>query len=336
MQEIIKALEKVYADSRNQVAVIDRDAIVVWCNDIPLNPLEVLRPGMDLSKVAQSIFWSETKVRLKCGKQVQMMVRINEQGFYLYIEPFIKNEEYVCSLVHLIHEKALLDLSTAIVIHDLKHPVKMIKSMAEKMEGEDAETIRYYCNSAMGMISELEIVSAGRENERKVEDIDVTEFIGRLFKKCEKVLENKIQMDVRVTDKTLTCHAVAKELENAVTNLIVNARNHCKSFIKLELYEKDGHAVIAVENDGDKVDESIRDNIYEPCVKANSSGSGLGLYTVKTVADRIGGKIALVSGENTRFELSIPLAVAALVKSSGERPTINADYIKYVLERSNG
>ncbi len=336
MEEIIKSLEKVYATSRNQVAIIDRDAIVVWCNEIPLNALEVLRPGMDLSEVAQSVFWTETKVTVKRGKQVQMVAKINDQRFYLHIEPFIKNEEYVCSLVHLIHERAIKDLASGVLIHDLKNPIKMIKILSEKLQGEDAETIRFYCNSALGMVGELEIFYSHGENEHKAEDINVTEFIGKLFDECANVLKHKVEIQVQVTDKTLTCHAVPKEVESAVTNLVVNAKNHCDSFIKLELYEKDGHAVIAVENDGDKVDESIRDNIYEPCVKANSSGSGLGLYSVKTVADNLNGNIVLVQGENTRFELSIPLAVAALVKGNGEYPQINTDYIRYVLERSDG
>ena len=212
----------------------------------------------------------------------------------------------------------------------------LIYDWKDKIDEKEAKVIASYCNSAMGIINELEIFSLVRERENEAEYVNLTEFIGKIFRECEEVLKQKFNLDLQLTDKTLTCRALPKELENAVMNLVVNAKNHCSSLIKLELYEKDGQAVIAVENDGDKVDESIKDTIYEPCVKANSNGSGLGLYTVKTVADKIDGNIALIDCYNTRFELSIPLAVAAQVKACDKYPTVNADYIRYVLENNNG
>ncbi len=335
MEEVIKAIEKIYGTSDNQVAVIDPDANVVWCNEIQINRVEKLKVGTDLSKVARTIFWGQAKTVLERGKPVQMIAMMDEQRCYLFIEPFI-NERLVYSIVHFTDQKAVYDLATAKIVHDLKNPINMMLMLSKKMAEKDAGTIKHYCNAALGIINELEIYAEEGEVENKIETLNMTEFIGKIFAECETVLNQKFQVDVQVGDKTLTCRANAKEIENAVVNLVVNAKNHCDSHIKLELYEKNGCAVIAVENDGDKVDESIRDTMYEPCVKANSSGSGLGLYTVKTVAEKHCGDICLVEGDNTRFELSIPLAVVAQVRNSDEYPVINADYIRYELERSDG
>lgn len=98
-------------------------------------------------------------------------------------------------------------------------------------------------------------------------------------------------------------------------NLISNAIKYAdltkpESFIHLHVKVVDDHARISVKDNGEGVDEDVKNRIFEMFFRASDkgSGSGLGLYIVKESIDKLNGKIEVnsIRYEGTEFVITLP------------------------------
>ncbi len=120
----------------------------------------------------------------------------------------------------------------------------------------------------------------------------------------------------------------ASQLENALMNLVVNARdamNQQSGEIRLRIWnqrrleqgEKRDNVTIEVIDQGSGMTAEVRERVFEPffTTKATGSGSGLGLSMVYGFVRQSGGQIELdtAPGEGTRVRLLLPRASGAVV-----------------------
>lgn len=112
-------------------------------------------------------------------------------------------------------------------------------------------------------------------------------------------------------------YGYSNQYAQAVFNVINNSfealkNNLCSDKrIILRIYEKEGMAVLEIEDNGGGIDENMGDNIFEIyfTTKHKDKGTGLGLYITKTIIEqKMGGKI---SWHNTEEGLCMQLAVPA-------------------------
>ncbi len=104
-------------------------------------------------------------------------------------------------------------------------------------------------------------------------------------------------------------------LARVVRNLLSNALRHAHGLVTVSLTEREGGAVLSVEDDGNGVPPEERERIFERFVRLDESrtrdagGSGLGLAIVAKIVHRLGGRVELgVSGSGgARFVVSLPL-----------------------------
>jgi len=98
-------------------------------------------------------------------------------------------------------------------------------------------------------------------------------------------------------------------------NLISNAiKYHTlekdNPFLKITIRTSETGAIIEIEDNGSGIEASYHQKIFEMFFRASekSFGSGLGLYIVKQVVDRLNGKIELKSALNqgTLFKIALP------------------------------
>jgi two-component system, OmpR family, sensor kinase len=100
-------------------------------------------------------------------------------------------------------------------------------------------------------------------------------------------------------------------LAQAVLNLITNAQQHTPpgTTIRISAATERGWVVLAVSDDGPGIPPAIRDEVFEPFVRAGEvpTSTGLGLTVVRAVVDAHGGEIVLGSDDHgTRVELRLP------------------------------
>lgn len=102
-------------------------------------------------------------------------------------------------------------------------------------------------------------------------------------------------------------------LEDAVLNLILNAEDAVGSDprgqIRIRLRADDTEAVIEVSDNGPGIDAEQLKEIFLPFVTSKTSGTGLGLTSVKRIARAHGGDCSVASkpGEGSNFRIHIPL-----------------------------
>ncbi len=112
-------------------------------------------------------------------------------------------------------------------------------------------------------------------------------------------------------------------IEQALINLIVNARDALPDGgeIRVATRRADDAVVLVVEDDGCGIPAEIRERIFEPffTTKGADRGTGLGLATVRRIAEQVRGRVAVESelGRGSRFLLSFP---SAAPPSAGRAP----------------
>ncbi|WP_223471771.1 MULTISPECIES: ATP-binding protein [unclassified Pseudomonas] len=85
-------------------------------------------------------------------------------------------------------------------------------------------------------------------------------------------------------------------IDIALNNLVTNAANFspANGTITVSLARKGDHYELSVEDQGPGIDEAERERLFERFYsRGNDQGAGLGLTIVRTIADRLGGRIRL-------------------------------------------
>ena len=106
-------------------------------------------------------------------------------------------------------------------------------------------------------------------------------------------------------------------INNILQNLILNSivyRNSEQILgnTKIEITEKETFLEIIIEDDAEGIPVHMQDKVYEMFYRGNlkSSGTGLGLYIVKTAIEKLEGSIVLQSTVNvgTKFIIHLPIS----------------------------
>jgi signal transduction histidine kinase len=100
-----------------------------------------------------------------------------------------------------------------------------------------------------------------------------------------------------------------------MNNLVSNAIKYQnlridQSWVKVHAATEGTVCKISIEDNGIGIAEEFQGRIFEMFFRATerSSGSGLGLYIVKEIIERMNGSITMKSeeGKGTRFEIVVP------------------------------
>ncbi len=139
--------------------------------------------------------------------------------------------------------------------------------------------------------------------------IEVQEMLNLVFESVRPRIDSlKLNIDVEVEAglRVVLCDPThtGEALRNVVDNAIDAVGNEGKIYIRAYRENADW-AVIAVQDTGPGIPESIKDKIFESFVSTKEKGMGLGLAYVKRVMDACGGRIDIKSaeGRGTTFKL---------------------------------
>lgn len=144
------------------------------------------------------------------------------------------------------------------------------------------------------------------------EDVDLDDI---LLSEVRRLRTNdRVAVEAQITPARVVGDSI--RLGQMVRNLVDNAATAAHSRIHLSLSATAAYAQIVVEDDGDGVDESDRDRIFDRFVRLdasrsrNSGGSGLGLAIVREIVRGHGGTV--VVGDSglggAGFTVTIPVA----------------------------
>jgi PAS domain S-box-containing protein len=155
--------------------------------------------------------------------------------------------------------------------------------------------------------------------------LDLNELINNAIELLRRAAGAHIQIDSQLAPDLDPCIADTAQLETALLNLVINARDAMPDGGKVLISTRnvrlvgdeevldgsgDPYVRVAVADTGTGISEEIRDRVFEPffSTKAPGRGTGLGLSMVFGFVEQSNGKIRLVTevGAGTTFFLYFP------------------------------
>lgn len=135
--------------------------------------------------------------------------------------------------------------------------------------------------------------------------VDLEQLLGP---QCRR---QKVRLTTQLPESEVRVRAARDALKQALINLSVNALEAMPQGGELELRldHVDSRAVLSVSDSGPGVPEEIRDRIFTMHYTTKDSGTGIGLYVARNVAESSGGNIRVDSepGRGARFEIDLPV-----------------------------
>ncbi len=226
------------------------------------------------------------------------------------------------------------------VAHDFNNLLTAIVGHAELMrdkleEGsevaQDLEEIEKASARAGALTQRLLAFSRRQVLQPRVFDPGAT--IEGMRRMLERLIGEDVRLDVQLGADTGWVRADTAQFEQAVLNLVVNARDAMPrgGEIRIATARRDldewyarrhegvsagPHVAITVSDNGVGMDEGTRSRIFEPFFTTKKQGTGLGLSTVYGVVRQSGGDIAVESelGKGTAITILLPALPAAAVE----------------------
>lgn len=207
--------------------------------------------------------------------------------------------------------------------HDLKSPVSsmmgLISLLKNTKDKKDTATYLKMLEASIKKSDELtnDLMILGRITYAalKYEKVDVKKLINSILKSIGLIGSSEtIQINVDVncskpffTEKGLFHTILLNLIENAIKYRRVS---HDSSYVKIAASDTKLGLVINIEDNGIGIEKSLQSHIFKMFYRAteNSTGTGLGLYIVKTSIAKLGGTIAFKSelNQGTFFTLFFP------------------------------
>ncbi len=202
-----------------------------------------------------------------------------------------------------------LDRFVYSVSHDLRAPLNSIQGLMNISDTtEDVHEIKQLMDMMKTRVKKLytfidEIISFARNSRTEVEKeyVNLHELALEVVNNA-KYREQAATIDFRINvSKEAVILTDASRLNIIMNNLVDNAikyhrHNHQGKYIAISVRNKPEITQIEISDNGQGIPHEAQDRIFDMFFRAseNSNGSGLGLFIVKDMLERIGGKIDLL------------------------------------------
>ena len=228
------------------------------------------------------------------------------QGAVIFIEDWSQMQTQAHQV-----KLAALGRLTANIAHEIRNPLSAISHANQLLQEEDFDPA---IKRMLQIISDnvqrvdqiikdvLELNRRDRTNQELIQLENFTFDFYTQFCAVEKIPQACFK--IRLIKAETKIWFDRRHLNQILWNLCKNGWRHCqKSDNSLELSvninDKTKTIHIEIKDDGDGVPESIRNHLFEPFFTTEKSGTGLGLYIARELADANGAKLEYESVDST-------------------------------------
>lgn len=283
--------------------------------------------GVELSVHDKSgrLYWVSAEfqpVRNRQGEIIQYMLLENDITERKEAEENLRNKNEELTKIN-----AELDRFVYSASHDLRAPVTSMLGLIEvaKLEENPEEVFEYLEKQkrALKKMDEFihEIVNYSRNGRMSVkpEPLDLQKMVQEIFEQYS-YLENakNISTEVIVTGESLF-YSDKQRIGMILSNLIANSLKYAdlkkeQPMVQVKIAIEQHQGVMEVVDNGEGIREDFVPKVFDMFFRATraSTGSGIGLYIVKEVVDKLEGTIEVKSafGKGTQFKVTLPNLVA--------------------------
>lgn len=203
--------------------------------------------------------------------------------------------------------------------HDIKAPIRGMKMLADSILEDNSAILDDVSKLALNLISNRagqltnlingilshSVLEEDKLNIEKIRLIDfVTDIFDFLAAPADVKLTHNIEVDEIYSDVTYM-HQI---LQNLLSNAIKYSDKD-NTEVHLHIYKKDSKTVFTVRDNGSGIPIEFQESIFQifktlvPKDRYGNKGSGIGLATVKRLAEKMNGNITVTSiaGEGSEF-----------------------------------
>jgi signal transduction histidine kinase len=207
--------------------------------------------------------------------------------------------------------------------HDLRAPLRSIMGLINVMRLEKTTSGKEHCLEMIegsikrldNLVIDLLQISRGSRASNTMDDICMVSEVNNSITNFAHVEDSEdiriitgIRQPVRFVSDLTRIRIV---LNNIISNAIKYRKlNQGQSFIAVHVRVSTRRMEITVEDNGQGIPSSKLSSIFDMFVRAtdNQQGSGLGLYIVKNVVEKLRGRISVESDEyiGSKFKIVLP------------------------------
>ena len=202
--------------------------------------------------------------------------------------------------------------------HEIKNPLTPIQLATErlrikygsKLDAQDTEVTERLTNTITQQVETMKsMVNTFSDYAKKPESLQDAVQINTLISNVLDLFRNAYR-DVSMIEE-FACDLPPvfgdeRRLRQVLNNLIKNAVEACNTAAKplviirtgIITYSLSDHIEMQIENNGERIPESLVPDIFEPYVTSKSRGTGLGLAIVKKIVEEHNGIVTLKNKEN--------------------------------------
>lgn len=220
---------------------------------------------------------------------------------------------------------ASLGQLTASIAHNIRNPLSAVSHAAQLLaespglNADDKHLIDIIQRNA-GRIEETvsSILQLSRRNAIETRSVDLAAWLTEFcedFRVARRLLPS--DLSVKITGAALTAQVDTRHLHQILANLCDNALVHAGAGGKLPHMEivasppdgASGNVTVEVMDDGPGIDPGTAGEIFDPFFTTSASGTGLGLYIARELAETNGIQIEHIAREcgGCCFRLTFPL-----------------------------
>ena len=220
------------------------------------------------------------------------------QGAVIFIEDWSQMQTQAHQV-----KLAALGRLTANIAHEIRNPLSAISHANQLLQEEDFDpAIKRMLQIISDNVQRVDqiikdVLELNRRDRTNQELIQLENFIFDFYTQfcaVEKISQACFTLTLINAETMISFDR--RHLNQILWNLCKNGWRHCKKTensleLSLSLTEKTKTIHIEIRDDGDGVPESIRSHLFEPFFTTEKSGTGLGLYIARELADANGAKL---------------------------------------------
>ena len=321
------------------------DPLLVFDTDwrlLLMNPAAAAIFNAEMGQSLADVVQSDELAAFVEGRQPLSEWVSGEKTFIPYVQPIGADsaDGWVLALRDMTQFKKLNRSQSEfirIVSHDVRSPLTSMRGFADMMGmvGPLNEKQSQFIGKVLSGINQIttlvdNIQDAGRFDvetgfyEISRSQCDLLEIAHRVVSNVSEITQkHDVEISVLVADDVPIISADTLMIERALTNLVDNAVKYAPEGSKVEVlvYIAAESLIISVRDNGYGISPEDQQQLFQRHVRLarpehkRVKGSGLGLFIVKSVAQRHGGDAWVESqlGVGTTFSFSIPLKGANLI-----------------------
>ncbi|WP_342250703.1 ATP-binding protein [Sphingomonas sp. OTU376] len=266
--------------------------------------------------------------------QAEEELRVLNEGLEIRVAEAVLEREAVFAALQQAQKMETIGKLTGGVAHDFNNLLQVISGnlqlLARDVQGND-KAERRVANALAGVQrgSKLasQLLAFGRRQPLEPRVLNVGKFLGGMEDMLRRALGEAIAIEVITSGGLWNCQADPTQLENAILNLAINARDAMQGTGKLTIEAANAsldddytrrledvpagqYVMLAVTDTGSGIPPEVIEQVFEPffSTKPEGQGSGLGLSMVYGFVKQSGGHVKLYSevGHGTTVKLYLP------------------------------